>query len=235
MAIIDVNPVASPRIVTVLSPDTAISIQELYDLIRDWEDDNLSYDPLESAGGKEDLGGGVQVGITLTLLNAKLAFEARPGPSTVQCNVSGGNLVAVDDLGATFSPIEPTAFTQVVIAQSTSASISQAGDLSQIETDVAAIKVKTDNLPGAVPRGVQLSNFHFWLLSGSTPVTGASPVVQVLQDGGTFTTSTNAAVEVGFGVYRVTLTATEMNAEKVSLLITASGADTRFITIVTSP
>jgi hypothetical protein len=41
--------------------------------------------------------------------------------NTIQCNVSGGNLVAVDDLGAELDPIFPTAFTQVVRTASSSA------------------------------------------------------------------------------------------------------------------
>lgn len=124
MAII-VDPNVSPRIITVPSPATGISVQDLVDLARDWEDqpENLEYDSLLDATGKENLGGGVKVGITVTLQNAKLAFEARLGPSYAQCTVSGGNLVAVDALGNDTSPIQPTAYTQVVLAQSTSAAL----------------------------------------------------------------------------------------------------------------
>jgi hypothetical protein len=41
----------------------------------------------------------------------------------IQCNAGGGNLVAVDDLLATISPILPTAFTQVLLERDTSAVI----------------------------------------------------------------------------------------------------------------
>ena len=60
------------------------------------------------------------------LQNAKIAFEARDGldvPPEVLCTISGGNLVALDDVGASMSPVSPTAYTQVVIAQSTPPSI----------------------------------------------------------------------------------------------------------------
>jgi len=76
-----------------------------------------------------DLGGGVAVGITSTLQNAQLAFAARLGPTYIQCIVSGGNIVAVDANGDPISPIFPTAFTQVVIAASSSA----------VSTDVGAL------------------------------------------------------------------------------------------------
>lgn len=43
--------------------------------------------------------------------------------NVVQCNAGGGNLVAVDDLAATISPILPTAFTQVILERDSSAVI----------------------------------------------------------------------------------------------------------------
>jgi hypothetical protein len=79
------------------------------------------------ASGKEDLGGGVAVGITVILRNARVQFEARLGPTYVQCIVSGGNLVATTLLGASMSPVEPSDFTQVVISQSSSATIITTG------------------------------------------------------------------------------------------------------------
>jgi hypothetical protein len=122
----------SPRVITVLSPSTEIIIQDLLDTCREAEDDlpNLIYKQIISAAGKENLGGGVKVGITATLLNAILAFEARPGPTYAQCRVSGGNLVAVDENGDTLaSPIFPTAFTQVVTTSSSSATLQELSDI----------------------------------------------------------------------------------------------------------
>ena len=118
---------SSPRIITVLAPDTAITMQELVDLLRDWEDelDDLEYDKLIDAYGKQELGGGILVGVTVQLLNAKLAFEARGGPTFVQCNVTGGNLVALDEDGNTMSVILPTAYTQVILTSSSSATLQE--------------------------------------------------------------------------------------------------------------
>ena len=118
---------SSPRIITVLSPSTELSMQDLVDTARVLEEDINALDDnhLVNAAGKEDLGGGVKVGITVTLQNAKIAFEARGGPSYVQCNISGGNLVAIDEVGSTISPVEPTAYTQIVLANSSSATLSE--------------------------------------------------------------------------------------------------------------
>ena len=116
---------SSPRIITVLSPSTEVTIQDLHDTLAYLEQlpINMDDDQIVSSSGKENLGGGVQVGITLTLLNAQLAFQARPGPDYVQCSVSGGNLVAVDANGADLSSIYPTAYTQVVVTSSSSATL----------------------------------------------------------------------------------------------------------------
>tara|TARA_R110000772_G_C13310282_1_gene440276 strand:+ start:13120 stop:14589 length:1470 start_codon:yes stop_codon:yes gene_type:complete len=76
---ITVYPNYSPRVIQVDSPQTSASVQELIDAIRDWEDSITGqyYDFLISAAGKELLGGGVSVGITATLENAQIYFEAR--------------------------------------------------------------------------------------------------------------------------------------------------------------
>lgn len=148
---------ASPRIITVASPSTEITIQDLHDTCVDLESrlENLDDDVLISSAGKEDLGGGVSVGVTATLLNALLAFQARSGPTYEQCRVNGGNLVALDANGVTQpTPIEPTAFTQVITTASSSATTqSQA----QLEYSTFNGYVSLDTINGttgtAYPKG----------------------------------------------------------------------------------
>jgi len=122
---------ASPRVITVAAPSVEITIQDLVDTCRDLEStiNNLEFDHLLDAAGKEPLGGGVFVGVTVTLQNAVLAFEARGGPGFVQCNVSGGNLVAVDDVDAPLDPIQTTAYTQIVRTSSSSATLQELADI----------------------------------------------------------------------------------------------------------
>ena len=118
----------SPRVITVAAPSTEITIQDLHDTCRTIEASNEAMDEkvLIDSSGYENLGGGTKVGITATLQNALVAFEARLGPTYEQCSVSGGNLVAVDDVGVTIkTPISPTAFTQVVTTASSSATQSE--------------------------------------------------------------------------------------------------------------
>jgi len=131
----------SPRIIEVASPSTEITIQDLYDTLRTLEAAAVSIDDSEivSGAGKENLGGGVLVGLTITLLNAQLSFEARIGPSFTLCKVSGGNLVAVDSVGADMDAIYPTDYVTVSLALSSSATLIQSSDITDIKT-------KTDQL-----------------------------------------------------------------------------------------
>ena len=122
----------SPRVITILSPSTEIIAQDLHDTCRFLEAESvaLSEKKLIDTAGKEDLGGGTEVGLTATLQNALLAFENRLGPTYEQCSVSGGNVVAVDSVGVPFkTPIFPTAFTQVVTTASSSATTSNQAQL----------------------------------------------------------------------------------------------------------
>jgi hypothetical protein len=193
-----------PRVVRVAAPSTEIVIQDLHDTVRNIEDEPrfMQYGDLISTAGKENLGGGITVGLTATLKNAVIAFDARkqwtsagtvttndlsgrtlidsgadfvsdgvePGAWVVnmtdfsissvitvvslteiltdglgggtgdtfttsdeyrilnvtQCEVSGGNLVAVgSDLVTSLDPVLPTVGTQVVTARSSSATLQE--------------------------------------------------------------------------------------------------------------
>ena len=112
------------KVIQVDDPQTALTIQDVHDQIRNYEAEliNLDLATIANAYGKQPLGGGAYVGITLELINDwRIAFEARPGPDTILCMISGGNLVAINQYNN--NPIKPTAYTQVVIAQATSPSI----------------------------------------------------------------------------------------------------------------
>lgn len=85
----------SPRIIVVEAPYTEVTLQDLVDTLRYLEADLSAMDDehLVDASGKEDLGGGVYVGITAELNNARLMFEARSTP------ISTGNTCSVDQKG----------------------------------------------------------------------------------------------------------------------------------------
>jgi hypothetical protein len=109
------------RIITVLAPDTEITVQELMNAIREWEAEHLEYDKVAEASGKEFVAPGLQTAITVKLLNWRLKFEDRP--TYTVCLVRGGNLLAVDENGNYMYPIAPSTNVSVALAQSTAASL----------------------------------------------------------------------------------------------------------------
>jgi hypothetical protein len=115
----------SPRIITVGAPSVLVDIQDLSDTIRMLEGLRvwaLTRDYILDNEGKFDLGAKL-TGISLRLVNAKLAFEARLGPDWAECQVSGGNLAATDSGGSAVWPIEFTNYTSVTFESDVSAAL----------------------------------------------------------------------------------------------------------------
>jgi hypothetical protein len=107
----------SPRIVQVDSPSTTLVLQDLVDTLRDIEDgasgtiinpetvqqgQAMTEPHLINAAGKEDLGGGVSVGITAALQDAQLSFEARNTATSSGTHDGGNNSASLIDSGADF-------------------------------------------------------------------------------------------------------------------------------------
>jgi hypothetical protein len=102
----------SPRIIEVAAPSADIILQDLHDTCRsdvkqpgEGGDtlDNMDDEQIIDSAGKEDLGGGVLVGITSTLQNAQVAFESRITPTssgTVTTTNAAGTLLI--DAAGTF-------------------------------------------------------------------------------------------------------------------------------------
>lgn len=95
----------SPRVVRIAEPSTELTIQDLHDTLRDIEDEPnaMQYADLISTAGKEAIGGGLLVGLTSTLKNAVIAFDARKvstsSGAVTTPDLSGFTLI---DSGATF-------------------------------------------------------------------------------------------------------------------------------------
>ena len=129
------------RIIEVEAPATEVTIQELLDAIRGWEDDqgNMDINHVAEAAGKEDLGGSVFVGVTLKLLNWKVKFEERGAPTV--CDIYGGNLVSVDNYGEPMNPIEPSDNVTVTKTSSSSATLIGGGGALTIEEHNEVMKI----------------------------------------------------------------------------------------------
>ena len=178
------------KVITVEKPQRELTIQDLHDDIRLFEEKNhnLEVAQIVNASGKQDLGGGILVGITLELINDwRLAFEARTDQEvedegfppvaeggTVLCFVRGGNLVATNIYNN--NPIFATQNTQVTIAQSSSATIATPA------SDYAALYL-IESLRG---RHASIGSVWYWSPAGgsdsnngTTPSTAVQTFAQV--------------------------------------------------------
>jgi len=125
----------SPRIIEVAAPSVLLKCQDLHDTLRSLASqmEAMDEDEIVDSSGKEALGAGLAVGLTIKLLNAKVRFQARPGPDVVQCIVYDGTLVTAD--GST--PIAPSAYTSITVMNQVGGVISTAsGDVEAIATGV---------------------------------------------------------------------------------------------------
>lgn len=128
------------------------------------------------------------------------------------------------------------------------------GDVTTVGSAVTAVKAKTDLLnftsgnvhadvkviaPGqiTIKKNTALADFQFPMTDSTLhlPMAGLTPTVQRSIDGGAFANCTNAAVEIGSGAYSIDLSASDLNGTTIMLKISASGADTKFATIITQP
>jgi hypothetical protein len=116
------------KIVTIDSPDTEADIQDIYNQIKDFEDnpEMMGHPIICTASGKQPVTTTVSVAITLQMENGwKIGFEARAGPSYILCTITGGNMV--DSSGSIGAWLNPTAFTTVFGGASSSATLISGG------------------------------------------------------------------------------------------------------------
>jgi len=160
------------KLITVPLADSSLDLQFLVDETREAEQHlspGMGYNKIIDAFGKQNLGGGLQVGITVVMLDGwRVAFADRPGPTTTSVTISGGNFVG--EAGA--NPVAPTSFTQVTIAQSTSATL-----VSNTATDTNLVYL-VESLRNMHPGW---GTTFFWdPINGSDSNTGTSPSTATL-------------------------------------------------------
>lgn len=87
-------------------------------------------------------------------------------------------------------------------------------------------------------KNTALNAFEFVMVSSTdhiTPTTGLTITATRSIDGGAFASTSNSATEVGSGVYAINLSASDLNGNVITFKFTATGADTREITLITTP
>lgn len=101
----------------VQNPQTDVDILDLLNAIRDAEASKtgIQYAKIANASGKESLGGDVQVGVTVQLLDWQLQFWE----GNYIAKITGGNLVG----GVAGDPVAYTAGVQVLLIQSAASTV----------------------------------------------------------------------------------------------------------------
>jgi len=126
------------KIITIAKPTVSVKVQELYDGIREWEDDleNMDIPKVCDAYGKQALTDTLYVGVTLILYDWKIKFEDRTvGEGWTTCEVVEGNLRTYDSGTTSYvSPIEPASYVTATLSSSASATIKE---LDTLPADVA--------------------------------------------------------------------------------------------------
>ncbi|OHB71857.1 MAG: hypothetical protein A2W23_06310 [Planctomycetes bacterium RBG_16_43_13] len=93
------------------------------------------------------------------------------------------------------------------------------------------------DFPSGIKKNTALANFMFLMVDSTdhlTPKTGLTITATRSIDGAAFGACANAAAEVASGIYKISLTATDLNGDVITLRFTSAAADDRLITIITT-
>lgn len=117
------------KLIEVLNPQTDVDVQDLYDACRQAEDSEIGiqHGQIVSASGKESLGSGVSIGLTIELLEWQLHFW----DGNYMAKIAGGNLVG----GVGGDPVAYTAGVQVLLIQSAASTVVQVSSGSGLSTE----------------------------------------------------------------------------------------------------
>jgi hypothetical protein len=101
---------------------------------------------------------------------------------------------------------------------------------------LATIQAKTDNLPDGIVKNTALAAFPFFMVDSADKVTGKTGETVTAQrsiDGAAFGACANAVAEIGNGIYKIDLDASDLNGDTIVFQFTSANALARVITVVT--
>jgi hypothetical protein len=108
-------------------------------------------------------------------------------------------------------------------------------DEAELLSLAQSIKAKTDFLPENIQKNTALNNFMFTMIDQyGNPKTGLTVYATKCIDGGTFVACTNSPTEVSSGVYRINLSAADLNGDFITLRFFADNAKDTIITLNTT-
>jgi hypothetical protein len=162
---------------------------------------------------------GARTAITLATLTSSSAVH------------SDGGFVEVD--GTNAKGLYRFDLPDAVISSGVSQSIVHVGFTGVFEE---SLRIELEDLEG-IQKNTALNNFEFPMVLSSdnvTLATGLTITSQVSKDGSAFGPTDNSASEIGStGIYKINLSASDLNGDIVTFKFTAATADTRVVTIKT--
>lgn len=175
--------------------------------------------------------------VTTTTTATNLTNAPTAGDFTATMKTSIGTAVAASAVASVTGNVDGNVAGSV---GSVTAAVSVTGDLSSTmksSVTTACNAATTVGVNSNVKKGAQLTAFSFTMTDSTTgdEKTGLTVTSQIAKDGGTFASTTNSVTEMANGWYKITLTATEMNADQVALRFSATGAVTKDVLLVTQP
>ena len=173
----------------------------------------------------------------ISTLDTDVAADVAAVKAETALIVADTNELQVDNIPGLISTLDTDVAADVAAVKAETALI--VADTNELQTDdvPALIAAVQADLPVAITKNVALANFPFLMVDSAdsiTPKTGLTVTVERSIDGAAYGASTNTpATEVGSGSYKISLSASDLNGDTISLKFTATGADARYITIVT--
>jgi hypothetical protein len=194
---------------------------------------------------------GVTLGTGLTVANLTNAPTAGDLTATMKASVQTAADAAItanvlvleieaetDDIAAIKAktdnlPASPAAASDCLTAAGVRTAVGLA--TASLDTQLAAIQADS---PNKITKNTALAAFEFPMISSSdhfTPTTGLTVTATRSIDGAAFAACANAVAEVGNGVYKINLAATDLNGDMITLRFAATGADPTLVGIATQP
>jgi hypothetical protein len=180
-------------LINVTSPQTDVDVQELLNEIRAAEADlNLGvvYDQIATASGKEDLGGGTYVGITVNLLdNWQIKFWS----GDYIAKIAGGNLVG----GPGGDPVAYSSGVQTLLIQSAASTLiifEGTSGLTEDESDaLLALENNVARALGLMQENFQIDQCTYTTYQGMKLMTAGR--IRVWSDSASVGTTSNIIAE----------------------------------------
>lgn len=139
----------SNHLINITSPQNTLSCQDLIDAIRIEEatERGIMYPRIASASGKEDLGAGVSVGLTVELIEP---WQVKFWSGNYIAKIAGGNLVG----GPSNDPIAYSAGVQVLLVQSASGTVVTVSTGSGLSVEEQTALARVDALTQTIDSNV---------------------------------------------------------------------------------